>query len=313
MAAGHSTAARVRIRLARDETSSLPSTRCGRRDGGLGWRNRTRRQRRPSTPKEENMRLRVQLATFLAALVAASATPAQQAATPLPAAKPEQVGMSTQRLGRLSDAFKQEVDQGKLPGAVIMIARKGRLVYAEAFGMQDKGKGTPMSRDTIFRIYSMTKPLASTALMMLVEEGRVQLTDPVSKFLPAFKAPAGQRRPGRLDLCPRELHARAGGARDDDPGPVAPYLGARIRRDHAEPAREERLQQVRRLQERDRLRGARPDAAGTGRAARQGAARAPARDGVGVQPRGRRAGPRRGSGDRNSGWPISWTSASSSR
>jgi CubicO group peptidase (beta-lactamase class C family) len=133
------------------------------------------------------MRLRVQLAAFLAALVAASATPAQQAATPLPAAKPEQVGMSTQRLGRLSDAFKQEVDQGKLPGAVIMIARKGRLVYAEAFGMQDKGKGTPMSRDTIFRIYSMTKPLASTALMMLVEEGRVQLTDPVSKFLPAFK------------------------------------------------------------------------------------------------------------------------------
>ena len=133
------------------------------------------------------MRLQVRLAAFLAALVAASVAWPQSAPAPLPAAKPEQVGMSTPRLGRVTETFKQEVEQGKLPGAVIMVARKGRLVYAEAFGMQDKGKGTPMSRETIFRIYSMTKPLASTALMMLVEEGKVQLTDPVSKFLPAFK------------------------------------------------------------------------------------------------------------------------------
>jgi CubicO group peptidase (beta-lactamase class C family) len=129
---------------------------------------------------------RTSLAALLLAVVTASAS-AQTANIPLPTAKPEQAGMSSQRLARLTEVFKQEVDQGKLPGAVMMVARKGRLVYAEAFGMQDKGKGTPMSRDTIFRIYSMTKPLASTALMMLVEEGKVQLTDPVSKFLPAFK------------------------------------------------------------------------------------------------------------------------------
>ena len=133
------------------------------------------------------MRPQIRLAAFLVALFASSVAWPQSAPAPLPAAKPEQVGMSTPRLGRITETFKQEIEQGKLPGAVVMVARKGRLVYAEAFGMQDKGKGTPMSRDTIFRIYSMTKPLASTALMMLVEEGKVELTDPVSKFLPAFK------------------------------------------------------------------------------------------------------------------------------
>jgi len=105
----------------------------------------------------------------------------------LPAAKPEDVGMSSQRLGRLSAVLKEEVDKGQLAGAVVMVARKGKLVYADAVGFQDKTAGTPMSRDAIFRIYSMTKPLVSVALMQLVEEGRVQLTDPVSKFLPAWK------------------------------------------------------------------------------------------------------------------------------
>ena len=105
----------------------------------------------------------------------------------LPAATPEQVGMSSSRLARLSQVLKEEVDQGRLPGAVLMVARKGRLVYSDAIGFQDKSAGTPMSRDAIFRIYSMTKPLVSVALMQLVEEGRVQLTDPVSKFLPSWK------------------------------------------------------------------------------------------------------------------------------
>lgn len=108
-------------------------------------------------------------------------------AQPLPAAKPEQVGMSTQRLGRIAPALKQEVDQGKLPGAVVMIARKGKLVYSETVGFQDKVAGTPMKADALFRIYSMTKPLASVAAMMLVEEGKVQLTDPLSKFFPACR------------------------------------------------------------------------------------------------------------------------------
>ncbi|HKB81967.1 MAG TPA: serine hydrolase domain-containing protein [Burkholderiales bacterium] len=106
----------------------------------------------------------------------------------LPSAAPETVGMSSQRLARIGDAFRKEIDQGKLPGAVFLVARKGKLVYSEALGYQDKAAGKPIARDSIFRIYSMTKPLVSVAAMMLVEEGRIQLTDPVSKFLPAMKS-----------------------------------------------------------------------------------------------------------------------------
>jgi len=99
----------------------------------------------------------------------------------LPTAKPEQVGFSPERLARLTAAFKAEVDKGQLPGAVIAVARKGKIVYFEAVGFRDKATGSPMQKDSIFRIYSMTKPLASTAAMILVEEGKIQLTDPVCR------------------------------------------------------------------------------------------------------------------------------------
>ncbi len=105
----------------------------------------------------------------------------------LPAAAPESVGMSGPKLSRIGDAFKKEIDQGKLPGAVFLVARKGKLVYSEAIGFQDKEASKPIVKDSIFRIYSMTKPIVSVAAMMLVEEGKIQLTDPVSKFLPAMK------------------------------------------------------------------------------------------------------------------------------
>ena len=105
----------------------------------------------------------------------------------LPSAAPESVGMSAKRLSRIGDAFRKEIDQGKLPGAVFLVARKGKLVYSEAIGFQDKEAGKPIAKDSIFRIYSMTKPIVSVAAMMLVEEGRIQLTDPVSKHLPAMK------------------------------------------------------------------------------------------------------------------------------
>jgi len=120
----------------------------------------------------------------IAALWAAAAALAQG----LPSAAPESVGMSAQRLARIGDAFKKEIDQGKLPGSVFLVARKGKLVYSEAIGFQDKEAGKPIAKDSIFRIYSMTKPLVSVAAMMLVEEGRIQLTDPVSKYLPAMKS-----------------------------------------------------------------------------------------------------------------------------
>ncbi|MFN0317352.1 MAG: serine hydrolase domain-containing protein [Burkholderiales bacterium] len=103
-----------------------------------------------------------------------------------PSAKPEEVGMSSQRLERLDTAFKREVDQGRLPGAVMMVLRRGRLVYSASMGVQEPGK--PMTRDAIFRLYSMTKPWVSVAAIMLMEQGALQLSDPVSKFLPAMKA-----------------------------------------------------------------------------------------------------------------------------
>jgi len=108
-------------------------------------------------------------------------------AQPLPSARPEQVGFSPERLARLTAAFKAEVDSGHLPGAVIVVARKGRIAYFEAIGFRDKAAGSPMAKDAIFRIYSMTKPLASTAAMILVEDGKLQLTDPVSKYIPGMK------------------------------------------------------------------------------------------------------------------------------
>jgi CubicO group peptidase (beta-lactamase class C family) len=114
----------------------------------------------------------------------AAAAWAQAALTPV---QPEEVGLSSPRLEKIGLVFKQEIEQGKLPGAVVMIARKGRVAYHEAFGFQDKAKEQPMRKDSIFRIYSMTKPLASVAAMTLVEDGTIQLTDPVSKWLPEFK------------------------------------------------------------------------------------------------------------------------------
>ncbi len=107
----------------------------------------------------------------------------------LPRATPESVGMSTERLGRLTTTLQREVADKRLPGAVVMVARKGRLVYSQAFGSLNNAGGDAMKEDSLFRIYSMTKPMVSTALMMLVEDGKVQLTDPVSKFLPSFKSP----------------------------------------------------------------------------------------------------------------------------
>jgi CubicO group peptidase (beta-lactamase class C family) len=103
-----------------------------------------------------------------------------------PLAKPETVDVSQDRLSRIRTVLQKEIDADRLPGAVVMIARRGQLIYSEAIGFQDKAAGKPMTKDAIFRIYSMTKPLTSVAAMMLVEEGRMQLTDPVAKFLPQF-------------------------------------------------------------------------------------------------------------------------------
>ena len=104
----------------------------------------------------------------------------------LPTAEPVTIDVSPDRLSRIRTVLQREIDADRMPGAVVMIARRGQLIYSEAIGFLDKAAGKPMTKDAIFRIYSMTKPLASVAAMMLVEEGRMQLTDPVAKFLPPF-------------------------------------------------------------------------------------------------------------------------------
>lgn len=101
--------------------------------------------------------------------------------------RPENVGLSSERLQRLTHAFQADVDKGLIPGAVVLVARKGKVAYAKAFGFQDREKQVPMKLDAIFRVASMTKPFTSVAAMMLVEEGRLQLLDPVSVYLPEFK------------------------------------------------------------------------------------------------------------------------------
>ncbi len=105
----------------------------------------------------------------------------------IPRAVPEEVGMSAARLERIAPVMQRWVDSGKIPGALTMIAREGRLVHFQKFGTQDIATAKPIEFDTIFRIYSMTKPITSVAVMMLYEEGHFQLSTPISEFIPAFK------------------------------------------------------------------------------------------------------------------------------
>ena len=102
-------------------------------------------------------------------------------------AKPEDLGMSTERLERLSGKMKQYVDRELVAGIITMVYRKGEIVHCEKFGMMDREAGKKMEFDTIFRIYSMTKPITSVAIMMLLEEGRLKLSDPLADFVPEFK------------------------------------------------------------------------------------------------------------------------------
>ncbi|HVS13408.1 MAG TPA: serine hydrolase domain-containing protein [Thermoanaerobaculia bacterium] len=132
------------------------------------------------------------LVTVLGQPVAAAA-PASTArdvdAPSLPRAEPSELGFSAQRLERLDRAMQGYVDRDELAGLVVLVARRGKVVHLESFGQRDAAAGAPMTSDTIFRIASMTKPIASVALMMLWEEGRFQLRDPVAKFLPEFADP----------------------------------------------------------------------------------------------------------------------------
>ena len=104
----------------------------------------------------------------------------------LPAAKPEDVGLSSERLARMNKAIHAYVDAGRTPGVVTLIARHGKVVHVDAYGKADLTSGRATRADDIFRMYSMTKPITSVALLSLYEEGKFQLTDPLSKYYPAF-------------------------------------------------------------------------------------------------------------------------------
>ena len=108
-------------------------------------------------------------------------------AEPLPTAPPESVGLSPERLGRITEMLRTDIGKGTIPGAVLLVARHGKVAYFEAVGRLDPQADSLMGKEAIFRIYSMTKPIATLCAMMLVEEGKLALSDPVSKYIPEFK------------------------------------------------------------------------------------------------------------------------------
>jgi CubicO group peptidase (beta-lactamase class C family) len=119
-------------------------------------------------------------------LLGAVFSPSGSMAQSLPRAEPESVGMSTERLARINAVIQQHIDAGTITGAVTAVARRGQVVHLEAHGYANPGAGTLMPRDAIFRMASSTKPVTGVALLMMLEEGKVRLNDPVHRFIPEF-------------------------------------------------------------------------------------------------------------------------------
>jgi CubicO group peptidase (beta-lactamase class C family) len=127
------------------------------------------------------MSIRVLVAAFC--LMASTAAFAED---PLPRGKPEDVGMSSERLARVGAVLKADIEAGRIPGAVIAVARHGKLVMLDAYGWRDKAANLPMTTDTIFNIASMTKPMTTVGALMLYEQGKILIDDPLSKYFPKF-------------------------------------------------------------------------------------------------------------------------------
>src|SRR5215831_410903 len=107
----------------------------------------------------------------------------------LPSAKPESVGLSPERLERVTATVQRDIDDKRIAGAVTLVVRRGKVAWFKAQGMADREAAKPMPPDAMFRICSMTKPITTVAVMMLYEDGKFLLDDPVSKYLPEFKHP----------------------------------------------------------------------------------------------------------------------------
>ena len=138
----------------------------------------------------------------MTAQTAAKHIPAPQT-PPLPQAKPESLGLSSVRLQRMSDAFRRDIDKATIPGVTVMVARRGQIGWFDALGKQNPAGSAPMAHNAIFRIASMTKPIVSVGIMMLLEEGHFLLNDPVAKYIPEFASQkVGVENNGKLDLVP---------------------------------------------------------------------------------------------------------------
>ena len=135
-----------------------------------------------ANPSSPLLRLAIAATAVWAAVACQQAT-----AGALPKAKPEDVGMSSERLGRINEVVKKSIDAGEVAGVVTLVARRGKIVHFEAQGYADIASKKPMRTDNIFRLASMGKPITAVAVMMLVEEGKIRLSDPVSQYIPEFK------------------------------------------------------------------------------------------------------------------------------
>lgn len=147
----------------------------------------------------------------------------------LPTASPPSVGLSQERLDRITSLMREHVDEGLLAGAVALVAREGEVAYLQSVGMRDREKDAEMSADTIFRIASMSKAITSVAVMMLYEEGRFQLKGPVSRYIPAFQSPkvlagtsAEQIVPAKREITIRHLLTHTSGLTYQWDGRVGP-------------------------------------------------------------------------------------------
>jgi CubicO group peptidase (beta-lactamase class C family) len=125
---------------------------------------------------------------ILATTLCLSASGAALAEDPLPRANPEEVGLSSERLARIGATLKADIEAGRIPGAVIAVARRGKLVALDAYGWRDKAAGVAMTTDTIFNIASMTKPMTTVGALMLYERGKLLIDDPLAKYFPKFAA-----------------------------------------------------------------------------------------------------------------------------
>jgi CubicO group peptidase (beta-lactamase class C family) len=170
------------------------------------------------------------LASALLGLLFSPVVSIARADDDLPLAKPEAVGMSSARLQRISRRMQEFIDKGQVAGVVTLIARQGKVVHYEALGYRNREEKVPMQKDDLFVIMSMTKPIASAALMMLHEEGKFRLTDPVAKWLPEFekmqvKVPNGE---GATKLVParpitvRHVLTHTAGLATGPPGGASP-------------------------------------------------------------------------------------------